>query len=333
MDRLRQFARGNILRVAAGDLGGWVPLMKVSDYLTWIAEVAVARTLHLTWKHLVERHGSPSGVVGDNTGFLILGYGKLGGLELGYGSDLDLVFLHRTSPATAMTAGPQAIADQQFYARLGQRLIHMLSTQTAAGALYEVDMRLRPDGNKGVLARSITSFADYQAKDAWTWEHQALVRARPIAGDAILAEQFGAVRRSILCRERDPDTLRREVREMRARMRAQLDKSTADRFDLKQGAGGIADIEFMVQYTVLRWAATHPQLARWSDNVRILETLSGLDLLPSGTTEDLTRAYKALRSAYHRSSLQDEPTRIPADCLLTERERVKALWHELMDDD
>ncbi len=333
MDRLRQFARGNILRVAAGDLGGWVPLMKVSDYLTWIAEVAVARALNLTWKHLVERHGPPSGVVGDNTGFLILGYGKLGGIELGYGSDLDLVFLHRASPVTAMTAGPQEIADQQFYARLGQRLIHMLNTQTSAGALYEVDMRLRPDGNKGVLARSITSFADYQAKDAWTWEHQALVRARPVAGDAILAEQFAAVRRSILCRERDPDTLRREVREMRTRMRAQLDKSSADRFDLKQGAGGIADIEFMVQYAVLRWAATHPQLARWSDNVRILETLSGLDLLPSGTTEELTRAYKALRSVYHRSSLQDEPTRIPADRLQGERSRVKAVWHELMEDD
>jgi [glutamine synthetase] adenylyltransferase / [glutamine synthetase]-adenylyl-L-tyrosine phosphorylase len=331
MDRLRQFARGNTLRVAAGDLDGRVPLMKVSDYLTWIAEVAVARALSLTWDHLVARHGPPSGVVGANTGFLVLGYGKLGGIELGYGSDLDLVFLHRATSATAMTAGPQSIADQQFYARLGQRLIHMLSTQTAAGALYEVDMRLRPDGNKGVLARSLTSFADYQAKEAWTWEHQALVRARPIAGDPLLAEQFAAVRRSILCRERDPVTLRREVREMRAKMRAQLDRSGEGRFDLKQGAGGIADIEFMVQYAVLRWASAHPALARWSDNIRILETLAGLDLLPAGAAADLTEAYKALRSAYHRSSLQDEPTRVPDDRLVAERERVRALWHELMD--
>ncbi len=333
MDRLRQFARGNTLRVAAGDLDGRVPLMKVSDHLTWIAEVAVARALSLTWDHLVARHGPPSGVVGANTGFLVLGYGKLGGIELGYGSDLDLVFLHRATSATAMTAGPQAIADQQFYARLGQRLIHMLSTQTAAGALYEVDMRLRPDGAKGVLARSLISFADYQAREAWTWEHQALVRARPIAGDPLLAEQFAGVRRSILCRERNPVTLRREVREMRAKMRAQLDKTAAGRFDLKQGAGGIADVEFMVQYAVLRWASVHPGLARWSDNIRILETLAGLDLLPAGAAEDLTDAYKALRSAYHRSSLQDEPTRVPDDRLVAERERVRALWHELMDGD
>jgi [glutamine synthetase] adenylyltransferase / [glutamine synthetase]-adenylyl-L-tyrosine phosphorylase len=352
MDRLRQFARGNTLRVAAADLDGRIPLMKVSDYLTWIAEVAVARALSLTWEHLAARHGPPSGVGGANTGFLVLGYGKLGGIELGYGSDLDLVFLHRATTATAMTAGPQAIADQQFYARLGQRLIHMLSTQTAAGALYEVDMRLRPDGAKGVLARSLTSFADYQAKEAWTWEHQALVRARAIAGDPLLAEQFAAVRRSILCRERDPVTLRREVREMRTKMRAQLDRSSraqrapnanlhsgagpgeggaSGRFDLKQGAGGIADIEFMVQYAVLRWAAAHPALARWSDNIRILETLAGLQLLPAGAAEDLTSAYKALRSAYHRTSLQDGPTLIRDDRLVAERECVKALWQELME--
>jgi glutamate-ammonia-ligase adenylyltransferase len=162
------------------------------------------------------------------------------------------------------------------------------------------------------------------------------------------------VRRSILCRERDPVTLRREVREMRAKMRAQLDQSTRaqrapslplplgegrgegsgeGRFDLKQGAGGIADIEFMVQYAVLRWASAHPALARWSDNIRILETLAGLDLLPAGAAEDLTSAYKALRSAYHRSSLQDEPTRIPDDRLVAERERVKALWQALMEGD
>lgn len=352
MDRLRQFARGNILRVAAGDLEGRIPLMKVSDYLTWIAEVAVARALSLTWDNLVARHGAPSGVAGTATGFLIIGYGKLGGLELGYGSDLDLVFLHRGNSATAMTAGPQPIADQQFYARLGQRLIHMINTQTAAGQLYEVDMRLRPDGAKGVLARSLTSFADYQAHEAWTWEHQALVRARPIAGDPLLAEQFAAVRKSILCRERDPVSLRREVRDMRSKMRAALDQSSraqrapspllppgdeggdgngGGRFDLKQGAGGIADIEFMVQYAVLRWAATYPALARWSDNIRILETLAGLGLLPAGAAADLTVAYKALRSAYHRSCLQDEPTRIPDDRLVAERQRVKALWQELME--
>jgi glutamate-ammonia-ligase adenylyltransferase len=269
---------------------------------------------------------------GEGTGFLVLGYGKLGGIELGYGSDLDLVFLHGGETMSAMTGGERPISNEQFYARLGQRMIHMMTTQTPSGQLYEVDMRLRPDGNKGVLVRSLRSFADYQDKDAWTWEHQALVRARPIAGDESLASRFPAVRRETLCRERDPDTLRRDVREMREKMRANLDKTRDGRFDLKQGHGGIADIEFMVQYSVLRWASRHPDLAVWTDNVRLLETLVRLDLMPGNAAQDLTAAYKDLRAAYHRSALQDQPTTIPDDALVEQRAKVQALWRELMED-
>ena len=331
LEYLRQFAQGNMLRVAAADLTEVIPLMVVSDYLTEIAEVTLGRVLQLTHDHLVARHGHPSGTSSPETGFLVLGYGKLGGIELGYGSDLDLVFLHGSTQATGMTDGAHTIANEQFFTRLGQRMIHMLTTRTASGVLYEVDMRLRPDGNKGLLVRSLPSFADYQATQAWTWEHQALVRARPVAGDAALARDFAEVRHEILCQPRDPDRLRDEVRAMRAKMRANLDKSGNGRFDLKQGAGGIADIEFMVQYSVLRWAARHPELTRWTDNVRLLETLADLDLLPGSAAADLTATYKALRAASHRSALQGEPTTIAEGRLVDERNRASALWHELMD--
>jgi [glutamine synthetase] adenylyltransferase / [glutamine synthetase]-adenylyl-L-tyrosine phosphorylase len=332
MERLRQFAHGNMLRVAAADLTGVVPLMKVSDYLTEIAEVAVARTLDLTFAHLTARHGAPPGLAAGETGVLVLGYGKLGGLELGYGSDLDLVFLHGDLPPGAETDGPRPVSGEQFYNRLGQRMIHTMTARTPAGILYEIDMRLRPDGNKGMLVRSLAAFADYQATSAWTWEHQALIRARPVAGDASLAGRFAEVRRAIICRPRDPERLRADVCAMRARMREHLDKAGRGRFDLKQGHGGIADIEFMVQYAVLRWAAQHPALAVWTDNIRCLETLARLDLFPGAAAADLTDAYKALRGVYHRSALQDQSRTVPDDALLPERERVRALWRELMGD-
>jgi glutamate-ammonia-ligase adenylyltransferase len=321
-----------MLRVAAADLTGAIPLMKVSDYLTEIAEVALARTLALTFAHLADRHGRPRGLGEHDTGLLVLGYGKLGGLELGYGSDLDLVFVHGGVDPGAETDGPKPISLEQFYNRLGQRMIHMMTAHTPSGILYAVDMRLRPDGNKGMLVRSLSAFADYQATAAWTWEHQALIRARPVAGDPELAARFAAIRRDTLCRARDPEQLREDVRAMRQRMRESLDKGGRGRFDLKHGRGGIADIEFMVQYAVLRWAAQYPDLAVWSDNIRSLETLARLDLLPGATAADLTAAYKALRGAYHRSALQDQPKTVPDSALLPERERVRGLWRELMGD-
>jgi [glutamine synthetase] adenylyltransferase / [glutamine synthetase]-adenylyl-L-tyrosine phosphorylase len=332
MERLHQFAQSNVLRVAAADLTEVIALMVVSDYLTDIAEVAVGAVLRLAFDHLVARHGRATEIAGAGTGLLVLGYGKLGGIELGYGSDLDLVFLHGSDSVTAMTDGPKPISNEQFFARLGQRMIHMMTTQTASGRLYDVDMRLRPDGSKGMLVRSLSSFAAYQTAEAWTWEHQALVRARPVAGDPQLRNRFAEVRRAVLRRERDPDKLRAEVREMRARMRESLDKSRDGRFDLKQGVGGIADIEFMVQYGVLRWAAAHPELTDWTDNIRLIETLARLDLLPEQAARDLTEAYKSLRAAYHRSTLQEQPKTIPVDQLQDERERVRVLWQTLMSD-
>jgi glutamate-ammonia-ligase adenylyltransferase len=206
-----------------------------------------------------------------------------------------------------------------------------MTTPTYSGVLYEVDMRLRPDGNKGMIARSLASFADYQTESAWTWEHQALVRARVIAGDAALAQRFAEVRARTLRTEREPDRLRGDVRAMREKMRANLDKTRPGWFDLKQGAGGIADIEFMVQYAVLRWACEHPELTRWTDNIRLLETLIRVGRLPEASGADLTSAYKALRAAYHRNALQDTPGLVKDDQLGRERERVVAIWRDLME--
>jgi glutamate-ammonia-ligase adenylyltransferase len=331
LERLRQFAQGNRLRVAAADVTGAIPLMVVSDYLTEIAEVACARSLAIAWQDLVARHGSPPGTHAAATGFSIIGYGKLGGVELGYNSDLDLVFLYDEAVAGTMTDGPRSVSSEQFYIRLGQRLIHVMTTPTYSGVLYEVDMRLRPDGNKGMLARSLASFADYQAESAWTWEHQALVRARPIAGDARLGERFRQLRVELLRQRRDPLQLQQEVRSMRAKMRTNLDKTRAGWFDLKQGSGGIADIEFMVQYAVLRWACDHPDLAAWTDNIRLLETLGRLGLLSTATAHQLTLAYKALRAIYHRNALQQSGGLIEDAQLVAERQSVMAIWQQLME--
>ncbi len=331
MERLRQFAQSSMLRVAAADIGGALPLMVVSDYLTWIAEVVTARVLDQAWRDLLARYGRPRGVPGCDSGFAVIAYGKLGGFELGYGSDLDLVFLHGSQDPNAVTEGPRAVPNDVFYARLGQRIIHIFTAHTPAGVLYEVDMRLRPNGNAGLLVSSLDAFADYQAESAWTWEHQALIRARAVAGDPDLGARFEQIRRVTLCRERDPETLRREVREMRDRMRTQLDKTRPGLFDLKQGPGGIADIEFMVQYAVLRWAHRQSELATWTDNVRLLDTLARHRLMERDATRRLSDAYRAFRAEYHRQTLQELSGLVSDQTLVEQRESVRSIWTELME--
>lgn len=330
MERLRQFTQSNMLRVAAADLTGAIELMVVSDYLTEIAETVTEQVVDQAWRDMVSRHGEPQGILGQNTGFVAIGYGKMGGVELGYGSDLDMVFLHGNQNPNSMTEGPKQVANDVFYVRLGQRMIHMFATRTPSGRLYEVDMRLRPNGNSGMLVSSIEAFEQYQMKDAWTWEHQALLRARPVAGDPQLAEQFAEIRRTVLSQQRDSAQLQKEIREMREKMRSSLDKSTEALFDIKQGRGGIADIEFMVQFAILRWAHDYPNLLDWSDNIRLLECLAKHQLLEAGVDELLSNTYRALRAVYHRNSLSDLPGLVSAELLQNERETVISLWQRLM---
>lgn len=330
MERMRQFTQSNMLRVAAADLTGVIPLMVVSDYLTEIAETITCKVMEQAWDLLVARHGRPSNVSGDGNGFAVIGYGKLGGIELGYGSDLDMVFLHSNDNPNLMTDGERPVANDLFYARMGQRMIHLYTTRTPAGTLYEVDMRLRPNGNSGMLVSSLEAFEEYQKNAAWTWEHQALLRARSVAGDPAVIQQFQRIRREVLSRERDPDKLRADVREMREKMRGSLDKSNGEQFDIKQGVGGIADIEFMVQYSVLRWAYKHPDLLDWTDNIRLLDSLARHRLFEGEVAELLAENYRALRAVYHRKALSELPGLVPEDELLREREAVQALWQRLM---
>ncbi len=323
LDALRQFRHVNVLRVAAADIAGALPLMKVSDHLTWIAEVVLVESLEQAWFHLARRHGPPPG---EDKGFAIIGYGKLGGYELGYGSDLDLVFLHGAADSAATTAGPAPLALPVFYARLGQRLIHVLTAYTAAGRLYEVDMRLRPDGAKGMLVSSLTAFEAYQQEKAWLWEHQALVRARPVAGDPAIQAAFTQIRRRILGQRRDPEPVRTGILDMRRRMRENLDKSDEEHFDLKQGEGGMVDIEFLVQYGVLVHAHAHPQLLEWTDNIRLLETLGACGVLPQADADTLANAYRRYRDAAHAQALQDAPARVSAERFASERAAVREIW-------
>jgi len=282
---------------------------------------------------MVERHGRPvctaEGELCDK-GFAIVAYGKLGGIELGYGSDLDLVFLHGGEDEQAETTGEKPVVLSVFFARLGQRIIHILTSQTTAGALYDVDMRLRPSGASGLLVSGLGSFTEYQHNQAWTWEHQALVRARVVAGDSAIARGFEALRREVLGRRRDRETLRREVVEMRERMREANSRDAPGLFDIKQGRGGIADIEFMVQYGVLSWACDHPNLLVHTDNVRLLAGLAEAGVVPAPEAELLADAYRAFRARTHRLTLQEQSTVVDENELADYRHAVSRWWDEFM---
>ena len=327
IETLVVFKQAGMLRVAAADISGHLPLMKTSDHLTDIAEVVVTRALELAWRHLVQRHGHPDGRQTSGTAqscFAVIAYGKLGGIELGYGSDLDLVFLHAGSHGR--TDGPQAIDNAQFYIRLGQRMVHILTTRSRAGRLYETDMRLRPSGSSGLLVSHVGSFEDYQLEKAWTWEHQAIIRARAIAGDLQLGRRFAEIRAKVLSRKRDPRKLRREIVAMRARMRAEHLKPATGMFDLKQGYGGIVDIEFLVQYLVLRHAHSHIELQRWTDNVRLLQALMETQVLSPQNAHFLRETYLACRQTVHRLNLQQKPARVTSRVLTEHCRRVWEIW-------
>ncbi|APZ42117.1 bifunctional [glutamate--ammonia ligase]-adenylyl-L-tyrosine phosphorylase/[glutamate--ammonia-ligase] adenylyltransferase [Acidihalobacter ferrooxydans] len=332
MDRLRQFKETQVLRVAAADVTGVLPLMRVSDQLTWIAEVILERVVCVARDSLAARHGEPRLHNGDAAGFGIVGYGKLGGIELGYGSDLDVVFLYHSDAGSMSTDGERPLDAAVFFARLAQRIVHMLTAYTPAGLLYEVDMRLRPSGAAGLLVSSLQAYATYQQTQAWTWEHQALVRARFIAGTPGVGDAFGAVRAATLARARDLPALRREVREMRERMWRELGSADPQRFDLKKDPGGIADIEFLVQYSVLAHAHAHPELLRYTDNIRILDTLSSAGLLGAGEAAFLADAFRTLRDHIHALTLQAEPAVVDAADYATLRNEIGRLWRQHLDD-
>ncbi|ETX10609.1 glutamate-ammonia-ligase adenylyltransferase [Marinomonas ushuaiensis DSM 15871] len=335
MDAMRQFRRSIILRIAACDITEILPIMKVSDHLTWLAEVLLDQVLQQSWFYLTKKHGFPvsQGEVAYTPQLAIIGYGKSGGWELGYDSDLDLVFIHGAQ-STGYTDGGRSIDNLTFYTRLGQRLIHMITSFTAAGRLYEVDMRLRPSGNSGLLVSTLDAFRDYQQKEAWVWEHQALTRARGLAGEPTLLAQFEACRKDIISSVRDHDQLKADVIKMREKMRAHLDTGGKEKgFDLKQGAGGIIDIEFMVQYLVLAWSHKYPELMRFSDNVRQLEAAALVELLDKEKAEKMIETYTLYRARAHRLNLQQQGRVIQDDAFINNQSLMSQYWASFVNSD
>jgi glutamate-ammonia-ligase adenylyltransferase len=308
LDVLRDFREQHVFNVALGEVRGTLPLMNASDYLTFLAEAVLENALEIAWRENSQRQ------VGYDwpQPFVIVGYGKLGGIELGPGSDLDIVLLHDF-------AGDSGA----FLHRLARRLLHVLTVPTYAGKLYDVDMRLRPSGNAGTMVSSIGAFTAYQREGA-------------VVGDAALCQRFEAVRREILCLPRDRERLRQEVAAMRERMRQQGGSApsragSAESSDLKRATGGMIDIEFIVQYLVLAHAHEAPELAVWSDNVRILATAGRLGILAPAIAEELTDAYLALRAEWHRGVLDLPDSSRAARVLDDHRTVVEATWRAVFD--
>ncbi len=314
MDMLRQFKQAQQLRIAVADIVGALPLMKVSDHLTALAQALMNEVINLAWQQVSVRYGVPKSTIGrEDKGFVVIGYGKLGGRELSYNSDLDLVFLH-TCPENDLTDGSKQVSAKAFYMKLVQRIMHISNIRMSSGILYELDLRLRPSGNAGLLVIHINAFADYQQEEAWTWEHQALVRARVIYGDEVIVRQFNLIRQQVLSRDRAKDTLLNDVLTMRKKMRDHLDQSTAEGIDLKHGLGGLVDIEFLAQYLVLKNARQYPKITKYSDNIRIFEQLTLAGIMTPLQQSLLTQRYCYLRDQGHRVMLQNKKLLLDEAC-------------------
>ncbi len=310
MDVLRHVQQEQTFHLLAMDLQGLLPLEILSDQLSMLADLVLTHVLNLCWKN-------SSNHTVEQPHFAIIAYGKLGGRELGYASDLDLIFLYENNRENA----------QEIYARLAQRINTMLSSYTAAGRLYETDLRLRPNGASGLLVSSVTAFADYQRNQAWVWEHQALTRARFSAGDSAVGKAFEKIRMELLCQPRDRVALRKEVLEMRQKIH-DGHVNNSDLFDIKHGKGGMVDIEFMVQYLVLVHAHQYPGLAENVGNLALLKLAAELNLLSADLAARVGNLYRTLRQIQHRMRLNNHlECRIPFSQVDTTA--GQQLWQQL----
>jgi len=315
-------------RIALATLDRRQPAQDSTRQLAWLADAVVDTVLALARRELESAHGAIPG-----SGFAVLGYGSLGGEELGFGSDLDLVFLYdapaeaQSEPAPARAGGARPLDAPRWFARLAQKIVALLGAVTGGGRLYDVDVRLRPDGGQGLLVSTLASYDDYQRERAWTWEHQALVRARFVAGDAPLREAFERIRGETLGRPREEAKLREDVVSMRARMRAELDRGSEGRFDLKQGDGGLVDLEFLLQYLVLRDAAAHPALLLPRATPLLVDALAQAGALDADTAGALRAAHALLVAAGLDCTLDRRPRIVPDDVALEPvRADVREAW-------
>jgi glutamate-ammonia-ligase adenylyltransferase len=311
MDLMREHHHAQAFRLLMRDLAGRLTVERLSDHLSALADTLLELTLRYVWRKLRRRHT-------DTPRFAVIAYGKLGSKELGYVSDLDLVYLFDDPHPDAL----------ETYTRYAQRINTWLSTRTAAGILYEVDLRLRPDGEAGLPVTPLEGFHRYQREKAWTWEHQALTRARFCAGDPELGARFESIRREILCLPRDPAKLREEVLAMRQKMR-DAHPSRPGLFHLKHDPGGLVDVEFLVQYLVLAHAHEHPELTANTGNIALLRCAAQMGLIDATLARQVADAYRELRRLQHRQRLDELPAVVPEDGTTALREPIIALWRQI----
>lgn len=311
MDTLRHFQHAQTFRLVAQDLAGMWTLEALSDELSALADMVLDATLRHAWLDLPKRHC-------EVPRFSIIGYGKLGGKELGYASDLDVIFLYDDDHPDAA----------ELYSRLARKLTTWLTSVTAAGSLYDIDLRLRPNGTSGLLVSSVDAFRQYQQKDAWLWEHQALTRARFVCGDATIGQQFEAIRHQVLTQPRDIGPLRDEVLAMRDKM---LESHPARDGDVKHARGGIVDVEFITQFLILAYASQHPELTRNSGNIALLGAAANAGLIPAELASQGQSAYRHYRRLQHAARLNDSQT--TDDIPQEDYRHVRALWHCVMQDE
>lgn len=326
MEKLTVFKLTQALKVAVAEVTELYPLMTVSDSLCALAETLLEKVTALSWAYLTEKHGFPPGHGRKDRagGFAVVGYGKLGGLELGYGSDLDLVFLYGSG--SGRTDGKNPTETSHFYSRMGQRILHLLSTHTRAGKMYDIDMRLRPSGSSGPIVSSMDAFHDYLTNQAWTFELQALVRARAVCGDPDLITRFEALRQDVLGADRDRERMKTDIRDMRDRLARERAGKSQGFFHVKWDEGGIVDIEFLVQYLVLAYGGKHRPVLRYSDNIRQLENLAGCGVITEACKAFLVETYLAYRKEVHRLDLQEKPSLAPESLFGKQRAGVRDVW-------
>ena len=345
MEGFRLFKQAQQLRIAAADISDVLSVEQVSQHLTALAQAIISEVINIAWQQVVGRFGVPKSIADSvnndmifnpnelqNKGIGVIAYGKMGGNELSYGSDLDLVFVHNSPEGdvtTGLANGDKSVPASQFYMKLAQRIMHIFNTRMSSGILYELDMRLRPSGNSGVLVGHINTFEQYQKEEAWTWEHQALVRARIVYGNSVIEQRFSEIRQQILSQTRTLDKLKDDVSKMREKMRNHLDKSTDELVDIKQGVGGLVDIEFLAQYLVLANCHKHISLSQRCDNLSIFKQLAHLEILTQEEQQLLANCYQKLRGLGHKATLQNEALLMSKDAVI-ERVQVMLVWGKFL---
>jgi glutamate-ammonia-ligase adenylyltransferase len=333
MDSLRQFRRTAAFKLAATDMIDTHAIEDVGSKLSAIAEAVLGMVFQLGWDAISARHGVPMCTIDGveyRPGMAIIGYGKLGGRELGYGSDLDIIFLHDSAGERQHTDGERSIDNSQFFARVAQKMLHILGTRMHSGLLYEADTRLRPDGNAGLLVSGLSAFEDYLRNKAWTWEHQALLRARAISGSEPVRREFDRIRQSVLVLAREPGKVLADVAEMREKMRAHLGSKPGGVVNIKQDEGGMVDIEFVTQAGLLLNAHDRPGLVGPTSTLRFLPLLVDAGWFAADEAEDLAVAYRAFRQLANRQALQVELPENINSLMQPHRDRVSEIWNRLI---